>query len=34
MEDGEYIVEKIYEDDFGCEERPENYEPQIGRAHV
>lgn len=29
MEDGEYIVEKIYEDDFGCEERPENYEPQV-----
>ena len=24
-----YKVEKIYEDDFGCEEREENYEPQV-----
>ncbi len=24
-----YIVVKIYEDDFGCEERPINYEPQV-----
>lgn len=24
-----YRVLKIYEDDFGCEERAENYEPQV-----
>lgn len=24
-----YQVLKIYEDDFGCEERAENYEPQV-----
>lgn len=25
----EYKVLKIYEDDFGCEERSEDYEPQV-----
>ena len=24
-----YRVEKIYEDDFGCEERAEGHEPQV-----
>ncbi len=24
-----YTVENIYEDDFGCEERAEGYEPQV-----
>lgn len=24
-----YYVERIWEDDFGCEERPAEYEPQV-----
>ena len=24
-----YNVERIWEDDFGCEERPAEYEPQV-----
>lgn len=24
-----YHVERIWEDDFGCEERPAEYEPQV-----
>ena len=26
---GKYIVSNIYEDDFGCEERSEDHEPQV-----